>query len=330
MSGLAPHFAPGTPYESWQLHACGEPTGLAPLRSLLAMPVSELDGGERQPYAERMEGCARCWAETNTEDTLLAPPFGSPYPPGASEPNCMEFSDGAAVPEWLWRRFDGEFVMVDHWGDDERPYMESQGINWFVIWALANVANFGVGSHVMNTMSEGGGKLHFDLWFPYLPPVLSDPWGIFKVKTAYNVDIYFDGQYEAHAMTELPMLGFAHVSGVWTPTGPRYATILPTGGYMVFFFQWLEGQDAYLANLTMRHPTLGIGQSLAKWARVGTNATDARYADASAQAQSMPPAAAAAAAVALLVLGAALAAAAWRRYGRPANRCKKPARVSQL
>lgn len=28
----------------------------------------------------------------------------------------MEFSDGAAVPEWLWRRFDGEFVMVDHWG----------------------------------------------------------------------------------------------------------------------------------------------------------------------------------------------------------------------
>jgi len=148
------------------------------------------------------------------------------------------------------------------------------------------VANFGVGSHVMNTMSEGGGKLHFDLWFPYLPPVLSDPWGIFKarssrdgagvadcrvgrrvaaaqpdldtppaegrnrgeeshlpqVKTAYNVDIYFDGQYEAHAMTELPMLGFAHVSGVWTPTGPRYATILPTGGYMVFFFQWLEGQ----------------------------------------------------------------------------------------
>jgi len=83
MSGLAPHFAPGTPYESWQLHACGEPTGLAPLRSLLAMPVSELDGGERQPYAERMEGCARCWAETNTEDTLLAPPFGSPYPPGS-------------------------------------------------------------------------------------------------------------------------------------------------------------------------------------------------------------------------------------------------------
>ena len=80
----------------------------------------------------------------------------------------------------------------------------------------------------------------------------------------------------------------------------------------------------------MRHPTLGIGQSLAKWARVGTNATDARYADASAQAQSMPPAAAAAAAVALLVLGSALVAAAWRRYGRPANRCKKPARVSQL
>lgn len=47
------------------------------------------------------------------------------------------------------------------------------------------------------------------------------------------------------------MLGYNYVSGVWKADGLRMVSILETGGKNVFQYQWLEGQDAYLVNLTM-------------------------------------------------------------------------------
>ena len=56
---------------------------------------------------------------------------------------------------------------------------------------------------------------------------------------------------QAHEKTEYPMLGFNYVSGIWQADGFRMASKLETGGTNVFHYQWLEGQDAYLVNLTM-------------------------------------------------------------------------------
>jgi hypothetical protein len=47
------------------------------------------------------------------------------------------------------------------------------------------------------------------------------------------------------------MLGYNYVSGIWQADGLRIASILESGGKMVFHYQWLEGQEAYLVNLTM-------------------------------------------------------------------------------
>jgi len=74
---------------------------------------------------------------------------------------------------------------------------------------------------------------------------------MFETKTAYDVTVYFDGKYKAHEKTEYPMLGFNYVSGIWQADGFRMASKLETGGTNVFHYQWLEGQDAYLVNLTM-------------------------------------------------------------------------------
>jgi hypothetical protein len=63
-------------------------------------------------------------------------------------------------------RSSGEFQLVDKFGEDERPYLETQGTDWFQLWAFANVANFGRGSHTMNKMGPDGSSLDFHFWFP--------------------------------------------------------------------------------------------------------------------------------------------------------------------
>jgi hypothetical protein len=55
---------------------------------------------------------------------------------------------------------------VDKFGDDERPYLESQGTDWFTLWAFANVAAFGLGMHTRNVMGPKGSSLNFHIWFP--------------------------------------------------------------------------------------------------------------------------------------------------------------------
>eukprot|EP00967_Tisochrysis_lutea_P009320 scaffold11013_cov35-Tisochrysis_lutea.AAC.3 len=153
-------FEPDVPYEYWMEHACGVEA------TLLEQPASELDGSPRMTYIERMSKCSRCWAETNTQDQLLVPPLGAPFPEGARGTNCVELGAEESVPDWLWRNFEGEFTLVDKWGDDERPYLETQGTDWFTIWAFANVANFGVGGHSSNKMGKDGSRLQFHIWFP--------------------------------------------------------------------------------------------------------------------------------------------------------------------
>jgi len=113
-----------------------------------------------------MHDCPRCWVETNTDDVMMVPDSGRPYLESARTANCLELAPDEAVPEHLWSRLAGEFEMVERWGDDERPYLESEGVDWFTIWAFGSVANLGLGSHVRNVLGPGGSSLTFHLWFP--------------------------------------------------------------------------------------------------------------------------------------------------------------------
>ena len=129
---LATAFAADSPYAWWQQHACGINVELL---TRYSADTAYNDGPTRANYMQRMAECPRCWAETNLEDELLVPPIGTPVPSDAKESNCFELSPGD-VPEWVWAPFSGEFVMVDRFGDDERPYMETQVTDWFTIWAF--------------------------------------------------------------------------------------------------------------------------------------------------------------------------------------------------
>jgi len=128
---------------------------------------------------------------------------------------------------------------------------------------------------------------------------------MFSTRTAYDVSVYFDGKFQAHPKTEYPMLGYNYVSGVWKADGLRMVSILETGGKNVFQYQWLEGQDAYLVNLTMYHPKLGLGTSIAKWERLlaSPNATSTTYK--ANHAPRFPPAFVAASVLLLAILLAA-------------------------
>lgn len=177
-------------------------------------------------------------------------------PSDATALNCRELRHGGHVPERLWRSFEGEFVMTERWGDDDRPYLQSQGLNSFTIFAYGSIANMGVGSHVRNVLGAGGSSLNFDTWVPSLPGTISDPLGIFKVRTAYSTEVYFDGANpKAHPMTELPMLGDCYVSGIWQADGPRFATNLPEGGKVAFHYQLLHGSQARLRLSPAPHTT---------------------------------------------------------------------------
>lgn len=126
------------------------------------------------------------------------------------------------------------------------------------------------------------------------------------------------------------MLGYNYVSGVWQADGLRHVSILETGGYMAFHYQWLKGQDEYLVNLTMYHPSLGLGTAIAKWARIGANSTASAGSAAAAAgpgATALATPTAAAAGGVLLLAAAALAAAAWRKRGS-AEAASKPVRAS--
>lgn len=258
---VATAFEEAVPYDYWLQHACGE------RGELIYQATTNLDGSPRPTYPERMRDCPRCWAETNTEDVLLWPGVGRPFPVGARGTNCLELGADEAVPEWLWRKFEGEFKaairaptpttaptrrhtshpprltqpprclllpfslthssapaahstqhtqaaalyvccctaepihplleaqpkanpkevspsslpsgefqLVDKFGDDERPYLESQGTDWFTLWAFANVAHFGLGSHTSNRMGPDGSSLDFHIWFPCVEHFLLGGW----------------------------------------------------------------------------------------------------------------------------------------------------------
>ncbi|EOD30443.1 hypothetical protein EMIHUDRAFT_123143, partial [Emiliania huxleyi CCMP1516] len=151
-------------------------------------------------------------------------------------------------------------------------------------------------------------------------------WGIWTVKTAYDVEVYFDGLYRAHDKTEYPMLGYNYVSGVWQARHGRGAhTLLGERA-----FSEPSCTDEYLVNLTMYHPSLGLGTAIAKWARVGANSTAAAGSAAAAAgpgATALATPTAAAAGGVLLLAAAALAAAAWRKRGS-AEAASKPVRAS--
>jgi len=304
---LATAFAADSPYAWWQQHACGINVELL---TRYSADTAYNDGPTRANYMQRMAECPRCWAGTNLEDELLVPPIGTPVPSDAKESNCFELSPGD-VPEWVWAPFSGEFVMVDRFGDDERPYMETQGTDWFTIWAFGNVANYGLGSHITNVVSEGGGRLNFHLWIPFLPPVLSDPcavaaqsraWASHRLRERRGSARFFRAARTtpSHPTRRLNPTGGASgrsrrrttwkctltgstgrttrpstpCSGTTTflacgrrgmvaahtpfsgrepsrnlparcaiqADGLRHVSILETGGYMAFHYQWLKGQ----------------------------------------------------------------------------------------
>jgi hypothetical protein len=101
MSPAATAFEKDVPYDYWLQHACGEQF------EFLDQATTNLDGSPRPSYIERMRECPRCWAETNTEDALLSPGVGRPFPAGARGTNCLELGADEAVPDWLWRKFEG-------------------------------------------------------------------------------------------------------------------------------------------------------------------------------------------------------------------------------
>jgi hypothetical protein len=103
---VATAFEKDAPYDYWIQHACGESF------DLLDQATTNLDGSPRPNYTERMRACPRCWAETNTVDALLSPGVGQPFPAEARGTNCLELGHDEAVPEWLWRKFEGERMLL--------------------------------------------------------------------------------------------------------------------------------------------------------------------------------------------------------------------------
>ena len=90
----------------------------------------------------------------------------------------------------------GEFVLTERWGDDDRPYLQTQNINAFTIWAYGKVANHGIGYHVRNVFSNDGAVLSFHVWTPGLPAYFSDPFGFLKARTSWTTRVFFDGKFE--------------------------------------------------------------------------------------------------------------------------------------
>ena len=107
---VATAFEDDVPYDYWMKHACGFHD-----TAILNAAAQENDGSKRGTYVERMLDCPRCWAETNTEDLMMVPTSGRPFPEGASNANCLELKPDEAVPEKLWSRLAGEFEMVELW-----------------------------------------------------------------------------------------------------------------------------------------------------------------------------------------------------------------------